>query len=203
MAALSQYTTPQKPKENPWIDKPKPNTPPNIETESTTKPEPSPESNVSALGPTEIEEPPVQARPKRRPPSRRIMRHVLRARAEAVRALAGFFEQLEKESVAGEKRVRASVHLVRAYGGWVDGKAWQGRRQETGDAVESEAGPQGWRSAAEVLGFLRARGAKIPSLEGRIEGEWAALSSEEPVSPEEGEAGAEKDDGNASSWVTL
>jgi hypothetical protein len=44
----------------------------------------------------------------------------------------------------------------------------------------------------------------LPTLEGRIEGEWAALSSEEPASlAEESDAGPEKDDGNASSWVTL
>jgi hypothetical protein len=38
---------------------------------------------------------------------------------------------------------------------------------------------EGWRYGQEVIRFLRARGARIPMSENiRIEGEWAALSSE-------------------------
>ena len=145
----------------------------------------------------------MQSRPRRRPPSRQIMRHVLRARAEAVRALAGFFERLERECAAAKaagsvKKVLASAHLARAYGGWVEGEgegeAGKGcvEGQATADGVQLVGPVQGWRSAAEVLGFLRARGAKIPTLEG----EWAALSEEEVSHAED----SDKDD---AVWVQL
>jgi hypothetical protein len=116
------------------------------------------------------------------------MRHVLRARAEAVRALAGFFERLERECAAAKaagdiKKVRASAHLARTYGSWADGDV---EGKATADGMELVGVATGWRSAAEVLGFLRARGAKIPTLEG----EWAALSDEEVA-----------DDSDKDDWV--
>ena len=179
LAALSQYTTPETPKENPWIDRPK--TPVSKSAPASTAthiakviPEPD-------LVPPQAQEPPVKTYPKRRPPSRRIMRHVLRARAEAVRALAGFFDQLER---AGRgKKVHASVHLAKAYGGYVEEVPTKGEDEVEGDR-EQEL--QGWREAIEVIGFLRARGAKIPTLgHGPIEGEWAALSSDADNTPVE------------------
>ena len=100
------------------------------------------------------------------------MRHVLRARAEAVRSLASFIAHLE--AGPAEKRVRASVHLARVYGG-----------------VESSSGPSetsrtiGWRRAHEVVSYLRARGAKIAALERGIEAEWAALNSDGDLSSAE------------------
>ena len=126
------------------------------------------------------------------------MRHVLRARAEAVRALAGFFERLERECAAAKaagsvKKVLASAHLARAYGGWAEGEGEAGKGcVEEADGVQLAGPVQGWRSAAEVLGFLRARGAKIPTLEG----EWAALSEEEVSHAED----SDKDD---AVWVQL
>jgi glycerol-3-phosphate O-acyltransferase/dihydroxyacetone phosphate acyltransferase len=124
------------------------------------------------------------------------MRHVLRARAEAVRALAAFFEQLEKED--NEKHVRASAHLARVYGGWVD----EAKEQQA--TLEGAEPTVGWRSAKEVAGFLRKRGAKIPTLVRSvcIEGEWAALSSEGEGSPayEDSDAGLERDD--SAVWVS-
>jgi hypothetical protein len=166
-AALSQYTTPETPKENPWIDRPK--TSANQSTATDTMPKITKLIPEPDLVPPLAQEPPVNTRPKRRPPSRRIMRHVLRARAEAIRALAGFFDQLTR--VEG-KKVHASVHLAKAYGGHVE---------ETLIKREGEQEPemQGWRQAREVIEFLRARGAKIPTLgHGPLEGEWAALSSD-------------------------
>ncbi|KXN90629.1 Glycerol-3-phosphate O-acyltransferase 2 [Leucoagaricus sp. SymC.cos] len=113
------------------------------------------------------DEPPVKARPVRRPPSRKLVRHVLRARAEAVRALAAFFKQLQCEGP--EKKVYASAHLARVHGG--------GTVMHTNmEGIEEE---EGWRYGREVIEFLRSRGARIPMSENiRIEGEWAALSSE-------------------------
>ncbi|KII92721.1 hypothetical protein PLICRDRAFT_696028 [Plicaturopsis crispa FD-325 SS-3] len=166
IAALSQYTTPLKPNPSPWIDRP-------LAKASA--------SAADALPPTQ-EEPPVKTRPKRRPPSRRIMRHVLRARAEAVRALASFFDQLEK--APDGKRVRASAHLARAFGGTLDEVD---ALADVDGAVKPPPVPEGWRSAQEVVAFLKKRGAKIASLEQGIEGvegEWAALSSDgEMTSP--------------------
>ncbi|KAK0225417.1 hypothetical protein IW262DRAFT_1479862 [Armillaria fumosa] len=155
LAALSQYTTPVLPKENPWIDRPNSSTP---EPSST----PTTPGNVPTVlpGPSDLltsNEPPVRSRRKRRPPTRRIMRHVLRARVEAVKALAVFFDQLER--VETGKKVKASKHLARVYG--------------------FEEGGEGWRSATEVVRFLRAKGAKIPSVSYvPTEEDWMALSSD-------------------------
>ncbi|KIJ18508.1 hypothetical protein PAXINDRAFT_167112 [Paxillus involutus ATCC 200175] len=162
LAALSQYTTPQIPAESPWIDKNRSSTPDL---------------------PAQASEPPVVLK-RKRPASRRIMRHVLRARGEAVRALASFFAALE---VAGEdKKVVASVHLARRFG-WVDEVKMVGDGQ--GDEVEMK----GYRRAREVISFLRLRGAKVATLGREIEGDWAGvLSSEEEGTP----AGSEKGEGD-------
>lgn len=156
LAALEQYTTPSVPKESIWIDRPK-------------------TAIAEALAPPQNNEPPVKTKPKRRPPSRRIIRHVLRARAEAVRALASFFDQLDKGG--SEKRINASAHLARAYGSFVEADLTH-RTESTEDGIASVVEPHGWRSATEVIAFLRQRGAKIPTLGHDIEGEWAALSSD-------------------------
>jgi len=169
LAALSQYTTPPPPKENPWVEKPNPSE----EGSQTASPSPS-SPDLSAPEPASalrttipIEEPPVKTRPKRRPPSRRLVRHVLRARVEAVKALAIFFDHLQR--APSSMQVKASVHLARTYGHLVDVKS-----SETGD-MET----RGWRDVREVVRFLKHRGAKVPSLQiGPVEGEWAALSSE-------------------------
>lgn len=143
LTALSQYTTPVTPKENEWIDRPK-----------TPVPEPS---NGA----------PAKTRPSRRPPSRYIMRHVLRARAKAAGALAEFFAQLE--AMPGPVRVRASGHLARACGGGVLTVLGE-------DGLEEE---RGWRHAREVIEYLRQRGAKIATLNRGFEGQWAAVSDGE------------------------
>ena len=133
VAALSQYTTPQIPPENPWIDK-----------------------NKAASPASSSQEPPPKVRPRRRPSSRTIMKHVLRARGEAVKALYSFLIQLE--SSRDDKRVKASVHLARQYG-WTE-------------TLADSEDPQGWRKASEVIEYLRRRGAKIASLQQHIEGDF-------------------------------
>ncbi|KAK6972111.1 PlsC domain-containing protein [Favolaschia claudopus] len=185
ISALAPYTTPVFPKESEYITKP---------TSSTTTPKPAPVVLPPApdLGPSE---PPVQSRPKRRPPSRRIMRHVLRARVEAVKALAEFFEQLRMQSAqsrvkGGGVRVKASLHLARMYGGV---EAIPRKVEGEGEGVvvvvagEAEREEEGWREASEVIAFLTKRGAKIPQMKHvQVEGEWAALSSDaesDAVSP--------------------
>jgi len=147
LAALSQYTTPAIPGENEWIQKTK-----------------------ETIAPPTVEEPPVKSVQKRPPPTRRIIRHVLRSRVEAAKSLATFFDQLNKGGEA--KKVKASIHLATLYG-WVDHTAGDGTNDR---ATPNE--PLGWRHAREVLSFLKRRGAKVASLQRDIEGEWAALSSD-------------------------
>lgn len=170
LTALSQYTTPLVPPESTWVDQSK---------------------RPSTLDlPAQGAEPPVMLK-RKCPAARRIMRHVLRARGEAVRALASFFAALED---AGEdKQVVASAHLARRFG-WVDEVKVDMEAQRQGP-VEVEV--QGYRHAREVISFLRSRGAKIATLEREIEGGWAgALVSEEgtPAESEAGEGEGEEDD---------
>jgi glycerol-3-phosphate O-acyltransferase/dihydroxyacetone phosphate acyltransferase len=49
----------------------------------------------------------------RRPPSRRLVRHVLRVRAEAMRLLAAYLLSLDREGL----KVPASLHMVKIFGG--------------------------------------------------------------------------------------
>lgn len=153
-SALLQYTTPVTPAANPWVDR-------------------APEV---VAGTPASEEPPVKSARKRRPPTRRIIRHVLRARAEAAKSLATFFQHLECQGQG--KKVRASVHLARIYG-WVD----EAPKTMPATGVEFPAEPVGWRRATEVLAFLKQRGAKVASLSQGGEAEWAALSSDGESSP--------------------
>jgi len=130
-----------------------------------------------------MEEPPVTLVRKQRPPTRRVIRHVLRSRAEAAKSLATFFDQLDKGGQA--KKVKASIHLARVYG-WVDevDDTTSDVEMDQGVAVPKE--PCGWRHAREVVSFLRNRGAKVASLQRDIEGEWAATSSDGETPPIDG-----------------
>ncbi|CAL1705924.1 unnamed protein product [Somion occarium] len=162
--ALAQYTSPQLPPENPWIDRSR------SKSRSST-PGSSPNLNGSTLSTVS---PPSKSRKKHRPPSRRLIRHVLRARIEAVKSLASLFDQLGRQP---DKRVRASSHLVRLFGGELDSDKLS-PTDGVGGTVAVIDEPIGWRSAKEVLSFLIQRGAKIGGLERRVEGDWAAVSSD-------------------------
>lgn len=164
LAALKQYTTPLTPPESPWVTRVK-----NGQAKASTSTLESTPTPTPALAPSDRD---AKGR-RRHPPSRRLVRHVLRARAEAARALASFFAQLEKSDAT---RVRASAHLARLYGGTIDVAVVAHEPTSEGVAVRREV--TGWRSAREVVAFLRQRGAKIASLEHEIEGDWAALSSD-------------------------
>lgn len=166
MAALSQYTIPRVPPESIWIDRAKSRSP-KPDADPVQKPSPSPPTEPGVHN-----EPPAVVRPARRPPSRRLVRHVLKARVQAVKALAGFFDHLNQ--AGNKKKVKAAVHLAFANGGGVDPSG-------DGDDVN------GWRYAGEVITFLKGKGAKIPTLGQKpSNGEWAALSSDgEGYTPEE------------------
>lgn len=123
------------------------------------------------------------------------MRHLLRARGEAVKALAEFFAALETSGDA--KTVNASIHLAKRFG-YVE-KILSTSSPDNG--VNDEAAlpdVKGYRRAREVIAFLRARGAKVATLDRKIEGDWVgALGSEE-----EGTAGeSDKDEEEDLIWV--
>lgn len=137
-----------------WIDKP---TLPTNTSEAPTLPPP-----------TDL----TPARRRRRPiATRRLIRHVLRARSDAARLLAAFFLDLERDG----KEVRASSHLAQAYGGRLEERSGL---QDTPDGVYMCPEPRAWRDGREVVQFLRDRGARIGDLGRKVEGEWAAANSE-------------------------
>lgn len=155
LTALAQYTATPIPPANVWI---------------------TGNSQVLAGGVTT--EPPVSPQPyrTRRPRSGRVMRHVLRARAEASRSLASFISQLE--TGPADKRVRASVHLARVYGG-VESTTGTSDISSTEESLPTFIG---WRHAHEVVSYLRGHGAKIAALERGIEIEWVARNSDGELS---------------------
>jgi len=155
LTALAQYTAPPIPPASEWI---------------TRKP-------AGGSG----TEPPVSPQPyrARRPRSGRVMRHVLRARAEASRSLAAFMAQLE--TGPADKRVRASVHLARVYGG----VEITSGASDISSTEESSPTFVGWRHACEVVSYLRGHGAKTAPLERGIEVEWVALNSDGELSSAE------------------
>jgi glycerol-3-phosphate O-acyltransferase / dihydroxyacetone phosphate acyltransferase len=166
LAALSQYTTPETRPDNPWIDRQKTSTlNSNSSNPATTEPSTHTPSSSSTRSPP-AEEPAVKTQPRRRPPSRRIVRHVLRTRVEAVKALASFFDQLER--MEGARRLKASPHLAKMYGVFT--------HADIPEVKVEDSSIEGWRDVHEVIRFLKERGAKIPTL--GPEEEWAALSTE-------------------------
>jgi len=158
LTALSQYTTPPQPPPSPWIDSLR--TPNNNTSDANGKSEPKREGDVV-----------VENRPPRRPPSHRLVRHVLRSRVEAMNALASFFDQLVRAGAS--KKVKASPHLARRFGGG----------STVVDLLTTTNGQEtieGWRYVAEVITFLQKRGANIPTLrQGPLEDEWAYSSDGE------------------------
>ncbi|KAI0058117.1 hypothetical protein BV25DRAFT_1830479 [Artomyces pyxidatus] len=177
LATLKQYTATPIPPPNPWIS----GTPPS----GASTPGTGPISTATPLATGAPAEPPVKLH-KRRPRSGRVMRHVLRARAEAARALASFIDQLERSSP--DRRVHASAHLALAYGGGLDVPK-EVTAAEMNGGVAPVPTPVGWRRAREVVAFLKQRGAKVAALERGIEGDWAALNSDGEISQAEDSGG--------------
>ena len=141
----------------------------------------TPMSSPSPSSPPLPNSPPLQATSvpqagspnrRKRPPSRHLIRHVLRARLEAARTLSAFFHTLQ--TAPEDKRVHACMHLAKQYGS-IEEVSYDalGQAQPTSKV--------GYRSAKEVVEFLRSRGAKIAALSTKDAGDyWAtsALSSE-------------------------
>lgn len=179
MGALTQYMKPKTPPPNPWIEKNKVS---EAKKDEAANGEREHLHRTTSLTDLKLQdEPPVKSRAARRPPSRRLVRHVLRARVEAINALAGFFDHLQRMGASGsDSKVKASVHLARLYGGMVVSPS---QSHHDGGITDSE---QGYRSVKEIVSFLKDRGAKIPTLRhGRFEEEWAASSDAEGYSTTE------------------
>ena len=95
---------------------------------------------------------------------------MLRARLEAARALSAFF--LALQNAPEGKRIRACPHLAKLYG-------WEEDTPDH-DALGQPQVPTkvGYRSAKEVVEFLRSRGAQITALSTKDAGDyWAATSA--------------------------
>ncbi|KIO32253.1 hypothetical protein M407DRAFT_18820 [Tulasnella calospora MUT 4182] len=192
-ADLKQYTVPEIPKINPWVERPLTPTPPAgaAATNTTT---PASESVTEKA-----------KKHLKKPASRSLVRHVLRARIEASRALEAFLQELEVAS----PRVRVSAHLGREEGTIEEGYV-SGLSSETGDyldvgaAVGSKsastpgtpitpgtpvAEKRAYLEGREIIKFLRDRGAKIAHQAGASD--WvAALSSDEGESETPGARGS-------------
>lgn len=184
-ADLKQYTVPEIPKPSQWIDRPLTPTPP-VGAAATNTTAPASASPESAADKTK--------KRLKKPASRSLVRHVLRARIEASRALEAFLQELEVAS----PRVRVSPHLGREEGTIEEGYV-SGLSSETGDyldvgaAVGSKASStpgtpltpgtpvpekRAYLEGREIIKFLRDRGAKIAHQAGASD--WvAALSSDE------------------------
>lgn len=176
--------TPKTPPPNPWVER----------TRGPVKSESQDTPLVRSSSLTDLQlqkEPPVKTRASRRPPSRRLVRHVLRARVEAVNALASLFDQLEE--AGSQKRIRSSPHLAKAFGGTI---VAQKVAEGAGEYGANSDATEGYRAVKEVFGFLRQKGAKIPTLRhGRFEGDWAAALSSE------GEECTTSDEKEEPAWV--
>ncbi|KAJ9102947.1 hypothetical protein QFC19_004503 [Naganishia cerealis] len=111
---------------------------------------------------------------RKRVPTRRFIRHVLRTRVAAARALEAFLADLEE----GDYRINARPWLVEAapYGAEAARVEDQSTADEDKDAVDRV--PMGTRDGREVVDFLRKRGAKILGSTSE-QNRWSALSGDE------------------------
>ncbi|EIN11226.1 acyltransferase [Punctularia strigosozonata HHB-11173 SS5] len=183
ISALSQYTSPLTPPENPWIDRnrePKASVPSPAASPApgSASASPAPSSGTAKGGNED------KGRRRRRPPTRRLIRHVLRARAQATHALASFFAQLERRE---DGWVHAAPHLARIYNGRVENLPPPPGLPDDALRLPMPDGPTeiGYRRAKEVVAFLRKKGAKVQGLESGIQGDWAAAVSSGTETPVE------------------
>ncbi|KAF9520307.1 hypothetical protein BS47DRAFT_1335910 [Hydnum rufescens UP504] len=161
LSALGTYTKVEPPPPNPWLDQNKPRTPPPDLTKAQ-----SGEPSATASAPTPAAAP--TPKPRKRLPSRRLIRHVLRARLNASQALATFLAEVERSG----QNVRASLYLAKQFDGSYDTEPSEPQGGELGFLMSD--GPQGWRGSREVITFLRSQGARIAALQEQDEGDWAA-----------------------------
>ena len=153
LSSLAQYTVAKVPPPNPWIDRPLKKKKSGNATATAT------ENNSEK---TAAEPAPVVAKPKA--PSRTLIRHVLRARMESTRTLARFMEELERMSPT----LAVSEHL----GHTLNSMTEQYDPEAEIDYLTATM------SGAEVVQYLRDRGAAIAALKGGKPGDWASSTSD-------------------------
>lgn len=148
--------------------------PPNQWLQSTQKPDSAPEAT-----------PPSPLPKKKKPASRSLIRHVLRARLDASRALSSYLEELQRS----DRLVVASQYVP-----GLD----QEERVPTDKVHEESKATTGLlaskRSAVVAIEYLRKKGARIAQLSNRDATDWAALSSD-------GELDTPFDDRSELVWV--
>jgi len=176
MAAILPYTINQPPPPNPFLK-----LPPDVQNSlnrSTSFPA------VPTLATTQGDKLGNELKDSRlrRPPSRRLVRHVLRVRAEAMRLLAAYLLSLDREGV----KVPASFHMVKVFGGGVQPPSPPESTVATSessydkveggvqvDAIAMHDGVEivpsqeggGWRDGREVIKYLCSRdGNKVKEL---------------------------------------
>ncbi|KAG8906724.1 hypothetical protein FRB99_006322 [Tulasnella sp. 403] len=172
VTALKPWTIPEIPPPNPWIDRPL--TP--VPTNTTIPAAPSTSNETGSDKPKKR---------SKKPASRSLIRHVLRARTEASRALAAFLEELEVMS----PRVRVSAHLGHPEGSFEEGYV-SGLSSDTSEYLDagissagtstpgsssSRAEKKAYLEGREIINFFRARGAKIAHQKSDVD--WAAAAS--------------------------
>ncbi|KAG9125879.1 hypothetical protein FRC07_005785, partial [Ceratobasidium sp. 392] len=133
----------------------------------------------SAQKPAEAVKPAPRPSPpskkKKRPASRNLIRHVLRARLNASRALANYLEELQRS----DRLVLASQFVP-----GLDEGARVPVDKTPGDSNASMGLGASKRSASAAIAYLRSKGAKVAQLSARDSSDWAALSSDgEPETP--------------------
>jgi len=113
--------------------------------------------------------PPIKYTRPKRIPSPLLVRHVLRIRLEAARELASLLFELEEK----DAQINASFWLAEEYGGEV----MKVSKEDEEVADWERPLPRGVRGGAEVVGYLRNRGARLGSV--KIVDHWAASSGDE------------------------
>lgn len=228
LAALTQYTMTQPPPPNPFLKLPE-----NLKaalfrnTSDPTVPTLSSLDSKSIASKSEPAIAPVDAstdkRTKnKRPPSRKLIRHLLRARVDATRQLAAFLKKIDRPGV----KVSASGFMASAFGGgqeslFKDVGAGTDARYQTSDGkevpgavgTEVDLNPTGWRYGQEVVRYLKDTGANVGKLlreadsvsgaEGEGEYDFVALSSDGEASPSSPDSGYGASTGKAEEleWV--
>ncbi|CAE6366655.1 unnamed protein product [Rhizoctonia solani] len=145
--AVEPWTKPREPPASEWV-----------KSSATDSKQPAAETKPATGGAAIVK--PTPSRPQARPASRGLIRHVLRARLHASRALASYLEELQHSDrllPAAQRILELDVGLSAKLG-------------------EDEALPR--RHALAVIDYLRGKGAKIAQLSHKDSSDWAALSSD-------------------------
>jgi glycerol-3-phosphate O-acyltransferase/dihydroxyacetone phosphate acyltransferase len=155
-AAVEPWTKPRERPANQWI-------------------QPTPKSDEAANTPKVISVSSPRPKGKKRPASRSLIRHVLRARLNASRALASYLEELQRS----DRLIIASQYVPS-----LDEETRVPVNKVLGDSSTSVGMGVPKRSAMSAITYLRTKGAKIAQLSARDTSDWAALSSDgEPETP--------------------